>query len=107
MAPKSWLEAAAAEEGLEPPSLPDQPVLFGWLAETYKAFWRLSRQRPTGFAGPEKIPASDILAFYAAFEPFEDRMEFYDMITAMDAVFIERASAAAEERRKQAERNGV
>lgn len=103
MAPKSWLEAAAEEEGVPPPKLPDQPTLFSWLTETYQAFWRLSRQRPSGFGGPEKIPASDILNFYAMFEPFSDGLEFYDMITAMDALFIEKARAVTEKKRKAGE----
>lgn len=97
------MTAAALESGADVPLLPEQPKIYSWLLETYQAFWRLSKQRGEGFSGPLKIGASDIMLYQAEFEPYEDALEFYDMITAMDATYIERALKALEEKRKLAE----
>lgn len=61
--------------------------MFSWLEQTYAAFWSLSRQRSSGFSGPEKLRTGDILQFFDAFEPHESKEEFYGLIAAMDECY--------------------
>ncbi len=98
---------AAEEEGTPPPEIKEGPPLFTWLAETYSSFWRLSRQRSMGFTGPNKLLASDILGFYDAFGPHESKEEFYELITALDDVFITHAYKAIEEKKKKDGNGGL
>lgn len=80
--------------------MPEPPKLFHWLETTYEAFWRLSRQRRQGFSGPDKLSVGDILDFFAVFDPLEDVESFYDLITAMDDLFIAETYKVIEQKRK-------
>jgi hypothetical protein len=80
-------------------ALADWPDVYDDLAFVWKAFWDLSRARPTGF-GPAPIPPSDILAWMQIYQlPPDQRAEFYELLTAMDEEWMVWASKESERKR--------
>jgi hypothetical protein len=74
-------------------------VLYDDLGFVWKAFFDLSRARPSGF-GPATLRISDMLAWMTIHQlPSLQRAEFFELISSMDDVWMEWANNEQERKR--------
>lgn len=93
---------AARDKGVPVKALDEKPRLRRELRRYWDAFRRLSNRRSFGFSGPQPISFGDCreyLDLHGISDP-DEREEFDDYVSAMDAKYLEIHAEFAEERRK-------
>jgi hypothetical protein len=96
--------------GLPPlePSGPPPVEVFNDLRWVMDGFWRLSNARPQGFAGPLRIPLSELEA-YCRLKGFDyaKRQDFLYYIERLDEKFMAFVQQKQEEQDRKGNNNGT
>lgn len=80
------------EAGKPTPALDNMPELYDDLEEIWSMFWKLHSCRSSGF-GINSLSISDIETIFNWYEIADDeRLEYFELIKAMDAVVIDWAN---------------
>lgn len=86
-------------QGMSVPALESAPDLDELLLHVWNAFAQLARSRPYGMNGALPIPVADIDAWLSIHQvrDLETRIEYYELIVAMDNEWLKRDDAHSKE----------